>query len=80
MEGNCNQMHVFRSAKQLKSNFLRKGSSIDRAIISNVLKSKVNNNVCPSAFSYSDVPANQEMIKLIKTQIPKGMKDVVGPE
>jgi hypothetical protein len=71
---------MFRSSKQLRSNFLRKGSSIDRAILSNVLKSKLNANVSPSTFSYGDVPGNSTLIKLIRHQIPLGMKDVVGAE
>lgn len=69
---------MVRSTKQLRSNFLKKGSSIDRAILSNVLKSKLNTNVTPSTFSYGDVPANSNIIKLIRQQIPLGMKDVVG--
>lgn len=69
---------MFRSTKQLKTNFLRKGSSIDKAILSNVLKSKINLNVCPSTFSYGDVPDNSNILKLVKQQIPRGMKDVVG--
>jgi hypothetical protein len=69
-----------RSSTKLKSGFLRKGSSIDKAILSNVLKSKMNRNVTPSAFSYGDVSANETMIKLVRQQIPRGMKDVVGAE
>lgn len=68
------------SSKKLRSNFLRKGSSIDRAILSNVLKSKANSNVSPSTFSYGDVPGNSNLIKLVRQQIPRGMKDVVGAE
>jgi hypothetical protein len=67
------------SSRQIKTNFLKKGSSIDRAIIANVLKSKANTHTTPSAFSYSDVPANMEIIRLIQRQIPKGVKDVIGP-
>lgn len=70
----------FGSEKRLKSNFLKKGSSIDRAILSNVLKSKINLNICPSTFSYGDVPDNSTILKLVKQQIPRGMKDVVGAE
>jgi hypothetical protein len=70
---------MFRSTSNLKYKFLRKGSSIDKTIISNVLKSKANLNVIPSAFSYSDSPANQELLKIIAKQIPRGIKDVVGP-
>lgn len=69
---------MMKSSKQLNSNFLKKGSSIDKAILSNVLKSKLNRNVSPSTFSYGDVPANSTLIKLIRHQIPLGMKDVVG--
>jgi hypothetical protein len=40
----------------------------------------MNRNVTPSAFSYGDVSANETMIKLVRQQIPRGMKDVVGAE
>ena len=37
-----------------KTNFLRRGSAIDKAVINNVLKSKFNQNVCTPTFTYCD--------------------------
>ena len=42
-----------------QSEFLRRGSAIDKAIVSNVLKSKFNKSICASTFSYGDRPENQ---------------------
>ena len=60
--------------------FLRRGSAVDKAIINNVLKSKFNQNVCTPAFSYCDHDANKELVSVIASQIPKGIRDVVGVE
>ena len=43
---------------KIRVNFLKKGTSIDKAIIMNVLKSKSNLNVCTSTFSYTNDPRN----------------------
>jgi hypothetical protein len=64
----------------IKSNFLRRGSSIDKAIIVNVLKSKLNSNVCAPSFGYCDAPQNHELVSIVSKQIPRGIRDVVGVE
>ena len=69
-----------RRVNKPKSVFLRRGSAIDKAIISNVLKSKLNRNVSGSVFSYGDHPQNGELLDVIAKQIPKGIQDVVGVE
>lgn len=69
-----------QSFSQRKTNFLRKGTAIDKAVISNILKSKLNKNVCAPAFGYCDVPQNKELVRVISNQIPKGIRDVVGAE
>ena len=73
-------MHCLSSRNLKQTKYLRRGSAIDKAIISNVLKSKFNKNICASAFSYSDRPENNELLKIISNQIPNGIKDVVGVE
>ena len=63
-----------------RKKFLRRGEAIDKAIIQNVLKSKLNKNVCAPTFSYADEPQNKELLEVISKQIPKGVRDVVGVE
>ena len=65
-------------SKPRKINFLRRGSSLDKSIINNVLRSKLNHNVCSSNVSYCDHPQNQDLVLAVSTQIPKGLRDVVG--
>ena len=59
---------------------MKRGAAIDKAIINNVLKSKFNQNICNPAFSYCDHEENKELVQVIASQIPKGIKDVVGVE
>lgn len=61
-----------------KTRYLKRGSSVDKAIIHNVLKSKFNQNVCNPAFSYCDHEQNRDLVNIIASQIPKGIRDVVG--
>ena len=64
----------------MKKNFLRKGTGVNRAIILNVLKSKGNQVIADSAFSYSNYNPNQLLSEAIKAEVPKGLRDVVGCE
>ena len=63
-----------------RTDFLRRGSAIDRSIIKNVLQSKLNQNTCTAAFSYCDNENNKDLIAIINSQIPRGLRDVVGVE
>jgi hypothetical protein len=74
------QVEPVKSTPVLKANFLRKGSALDKAVITNVLKSKLNTNISASIFSYGDVASNKEIAELVSAQIPKGVRDVVGVE
>lgn len=47
-----------KSDFKLRVDFLKKGTSIDKSIIMNVLKSKANLNVYTNTFSYTNDPRN----------------------
>jgi hypothetical protein len=64
----------------VRGRFLRRGSSIDRTVIANILKSKLGKQVCAPAFSYCDAGENKELVGVIVGQIPRGLRDVVGVE
>lgn len=51
--------------RKIRVNFLKKGKAVDKAIIMNVLKSKLNLNVCANTFSYVNDPRNKELIKVM---------------
>lgn len=59
---------------------MRKGTSINKAIMFNVLKSKCNKNICDSAYSYSNNKKNDILKGAIYDQVPRGLRDVIGPE
>ncbi len=46
----------------------------------NVLKSKCNKNICESAYSYSNNKKNDVLKGAIYDQVPRGLRDVIGPE
>lgn len=55
-----------KSQTKFRMNFLKKGTSIDKSIIINVLKSKANLNVCTNTFSYVNDPRNEQLVKMIQ--------------
>ncbi len=64
----------------LRNNFLRKRASVDKMIIKNILKSKLNTNMYSSTVSYCDAPQNKDIIKVVEKHIPRGLRDIVGAE
>lgn len=59
--------------------FLKKGTSVNRAIMYNVLKTKITNNFSDSSSSFINFEGNHVLSKAIYDQVPKGLRDVVGP-
>jgi hypothetical protein len=45
----------------------------------NVLKSKCNQNIVDSSASYVNYPKNAILSAAIYDQVPKGLRDVIGP-
>lgn len=68
------------ASPQIRKNFLRKGSAVDRTIIRNVLMSKLNTTQSRTTSSYCDAVQNKKMMDLLGREIPLGLKDVVGTE
>jgi hypothetical protein len=46
----------------------------------NVLKSKCNKNTVDSAYSYTNHPQNRALSAAIYDQVPRGLRDIIGPE
>ena len=66
--------------KAVKRNYLRKGTGVNKAIMLNVLKSKCNRAIADSIYSHTNHPSNAILAEAIKTQVPKGLRDTIGPE
>lgn len=65
---------------KIKTNFLKKGTSINKSIILNVLRSKTNPQTCGSTFSYTNAKGNSKVEEMIGKEIPLGLRDIVGSE
>lgn len=63
-----------------QKNFLKKGSSIDRSVLINLLKSKYKQNLTVSAINYSNAKSNDKLNALIKKEIPNEFRDIIGVE
>lgn len=71
--------HCLSPSRPIRTDYLRKGSAVDRAIIRNILMSKVSGRSRPGV-SYCDAPSNLFTSEALKAEIPLGLRDVVGTE
>lgn len=53
---------------------------MDRTIIKNLLMSKLNSHAFQVPFSLSDAPQNSLFVQAMTSQVPLGLRDVVGAE
>lgn len=63
-----------------RQQFLRKGTAVNRSIMLNVLKAKCNKNIVDSPSSYVNHLGNTALAAAIYDQVPRALRDVIGPE
>jgi hypothetical protein len=59
-------MHKNQNRYTPQKTFLKKGSSIDRSVLINLLKSKYKQNMSVSVINYSNAKSNDKLNNLIK--------------